>query len=70
MDIADLTNQMLLLDCGMPVSDERLSSNMHGVKLSARIAVAGWCLPFGCLKLGRKMVMIQGRRWWLEWVVW
>jgi len=28
MDIADLTNQMLLLDCGMPVSDERLSSNM------------------------------------------
>jgi len=43
MDIADLTNQMLLLDC-----DEK-DEKQDGFRLSARVAVAGWCLLLGCL---------------------
>jgi hypothetical protein len=44
VDIDDLTNQILLLDCGVPVSDERSSSEIdlgfHVRFLLARIAVA------------------------------
>ena len=45
MDIVDLTNQILQLDCSVRVSDERRSSEMDlGSNLRllpARIAVAG-----------------------------
>ena len=53
MDIFDLTHQILLLYCAVLVSEERRSSEMDlgsDVRfLLARIAVAGWCLLFGCL---------------------
>ena len=47
MDIVDLAQLILLLDCGMPVSEETRSSEMDlgsDVRLlPARIAVAAWC---------------------------
>jgi hypothetical protein len=48
MDIVDLTSQILLQDCGVPVIEERRSSETDlgcDVRfLPARIAVAAWWL--------------------------
>jgi hypothetical protein len=64
MDIVDLTHHILLLDCGVPVSEERRSSEMDlgsDVRsLPARIAVAAWWLALG-VRARKEMLMIQGR---------